>query len=194
MAFKFFTRDKKKEYSDEELLSVYKETGDTEYFGQLYNRYLPLIYGLCLKYLQDEDKAQDAVMDVFENLLPKITNYNIGVFRTWIYSVVKNHCFHLLRENKREMIVDFNSQIMESDNVLDLFDEIKNNEDREDVLTKCIEKLPDPQRISISKFFLEDMSYADIVDHTGYNMKSVKSYIQNGKRNLKNCIERNEDK
>lgn len=189
---KFFSRNKKKEYSDEELLLEYKETGDTEYFGQLYNRYLALVYGLSLKYLQDEDKAQDAVMEIFENLLPKIMNYEIKVFRTWLYSVVKNHCFHLLKENKREMVVDFNSQIMESEAILDLFDETKNN-DREDVLNKCLEKLPEPQRISIMKFFMEDMSYADIVDNTGYHLKSVKSYIQNGKRNLKNCIESNEN-
>ena len=54
------------------VLTHYIKSVDTEYFGELYNRYIPLTYGLCLKYLQDEDQAQEAVMQMFEDLLPKI--------------------------------------------------------------------------------------------------------------------------
>lgn len=184
----FFKKNTKIEETDEELLLKYKDSGDSEYFGKLYNRYIPLVYGVCLKYLQNEDKAQDAVMEIFENLLLKISGYNIKVFKTWLYSVVKNHCFHILKENKRELVVDFDSNLMESDDVLTLLSE-EINDDRENILNKCIEKLPEPQRISVYKFFYEDLSYAEIVEITGYHLKSVKSYIQNGKRNLKNCIE-----
>lgn len=129
-------------------------------------------------------------MEIFENLLTKVSNYEIKVFKTWLYSVVKNHCFHLLKENRREIVVDFDSNLMESDIVLTLLDETA-GDDREAVLNKCLEKLPEPQKISVRKFFYEEMSYADIVEVTGYNMKSVKSYIQNGKRNLRICIENN---
>lgn len=187
---RFFRTNKKKpvDYTDEELLELYRETGDSEFFGQLYNRYIPLIYGVCLKYLQNEDKSQDAVMEIFESLMPKICNYEIKVFRTWLYSVVKNHCFHLIKNNKREIPVEFNSNLMESDDVLTLLSE-NADEEKENALNYCMAKLSEPQRISISRFFYENMSYADIVEATGYDLKSVKSYIQNGKRNLKNCIE-----
>lgn len=188
MRFFKLNREKTVEYTDEDLLSLYRDTGDTEHFGKLYNRYIPLVYGLCLKYLQDEDKAQDAVMEIFENLLPKICGYEIKVFKTWLYSVAKNHCFHLLRENKREISVDFDANIMESDDVLTLLSDDTDNE-REDALNYCMAKLSEAQRISVTRFFYENMSYADIVDTTGYDLKSVKSYIQNGKRNLKLCIE-----
>lgn len=187
---RFFKLNKEKviEYTDEELLGQYRDTGNTELFGKLYNRYIPLVYGLCLKYLQDEDKSQDAVMEIFENLLPKISGYEIKVFKTWLYSVTKNHCFHLLKDNKREIPVDFDSNLMESGDVMTLLSEDLDDE-REDALNYCMAKLSEPQRISVTKFFYEDMSYADIVEVTGYDMKSVKSYIQNGKRNLKLCIE-----
>lgn len=181
-------RDKSVDYTDEELLEQYRETGDSEYFGQLYNRYIPLIYGLCLKYLQNEDQSQDAVMEIFENLLLRVSTYEIKVFKTWLYSVVRNHCFHLLKENKKEIIVDFDSTVMESDTILTLLSEDVEKE-HEDALNYCMAKLSEPQRISINKFFYEEMSYADIVALTGYDLKSVKSYIQNGKRNLKLCIE-----
>lgn len=187
---KFFNKNKinKTEDTDEELLQKYCDSGDSEYFGLLFNRYTPLIYGVCLKYLQNEDRAQDAVMEIFENLMLKITGYEIKVFKTWLYSVVKNHCFHILKENKRELVVDFDSNIMESEPVLTLLSEDTNIE-RENILNKCLELLPEPQRIAVNLFFYEDLSYAEIVDSTGYHLKSVKSYIQNGKRNLKNCIE-----
>lgn len=183
----------KNNLSDEELLLRYKKTGKAEYFDRLYERYIPLVYGLCLKYLQDAEKAQDAVIDIFENLSGKIGGYDIKIFKNWLYSVVKNHCFRILKENKKEIIVDFDSQLMESDTILDLLDE-EANKDKETALAKCMEKLPEPQRISVVKFFYEEKSYADIVDETGYNIKSVKSYIQNGKRNLKLCIDKIIDK
>lgn len=88
---------------DEELLARYNRTGDTKYFGELYNRYIPLLYGVCLKYLGNAEKAEDAVMQLFEELTEKIGRYEITLFRTWLYSVVKNHCFQLLRKEEREI-------------------------------------------------------------------------------------------
>lgn len=175
--------------TDEELLFQYGRTGDSEHFGVLYNRYIPLVYGLCLKYLQNADKAEDATMQLFENLLEKVKNYEIKVFRTWLYSVAKNHCFQILRKKEREVPLNSETFVMESDPIMHLFSEDDSNE-RLAALNKCIEKLPEPQRISIQKFFMEELSYAEIVDATGYQLKSVKSYIQNGKRNLKICIEK----
>ena len=174
--------------TDEELLSLYRTTGDSEYFGELYKRYIPLVYGLCLKYLKHTEKAQDAVMQLYEDLSGKLNRYGIKVFRTWLYSVAKNHCLQELRKEKHEIAIDFDLQIMESDMILHLFDE-RHDEEQFEALRKCMEKLPEPQRVSISKFFMEEMSYADIADATGYQLKSVKSHIQNGKRNLKICIE-----
>lgn len=176
--------------SDEELLSRFKETGDSKFFQELYERYIPLVYGLSLKYLQNREDAQDAVIDLYENLAAKIAGYQIGVFKNWLYMVVKNHCFHKLRESKKEIVINFDSNLMESDTSLDLFSE-ERDEDKENALNKCMTKLPEPQRISVQLFFYEDKSYLEIVDQTGYNLKSVKSYIQNGKRNLKICIEKN---
>lgn len=187
----FFTLKNKQRsvvYTDEELLEQFRETGDTEPFGLLYNRYIPMVYGLCLKYLKNEDLSENAVMDIFENLLLKIRNYEIKVFRTWLYSVVRNHCFYVLKENKKEIIIDFDSIVMESHQTLTLLSDDVDRE-HEDALNYCMARLSEPQRVALNKFFYEEMSYADIVTITGYDLKSVKSYIQNGKRNLKLCIE-----
>ena len=78
------------DYSEENLLRAFVESGDASFFGELYRRYIPLVYGLCLKYLSNKEGAQDAVMDIFEALVEKIPQYEINNFRTWLYSVAKN--------------------------------------------------------------------------------------------------------
>lgn len=189
----FFFRQNISQYTDEQLIKLYRESGQPEYFGELYNRYIPLLYGICLKYLGDEVRAQDAVMQLFEELLPKINRYEIQVFRTWVYSVAKNHCLRLLRKKEPEIRFGSDTSIMEYAGIVYLLSEEEDAE-RIELLRKCMEILPEPQRISISFFFMEEKSYADIVEATGYHLKSVKSYIQNGKRNLKLCIEKHTDK
>lgn len=174
--------------SDSRLLESYLDTGRLDYFGELYNRYLPLVYGLCLKYLRSVEAAEDAVMQIFEEIIPKIPRAEVREFRTWIYTVARNHCLQQLRREKREVTAGFDAGGVESDDVLHLLSS-RDDEARYSALEKCIEQLPPPQRTSIRLFFIEERSYADIAEITDYNIKSVKSYIQNGKRNLKNCME-----
>lgn len=187
-----FLRKNISKWTDEELLAAYKSSGKSDYFGELYNRYIPLLYGVCLKYLHDPDKSQDAVMQLFEDLLPKINKYDIDVFRTWIYSVIKNHCLQILRKESKEVVVDFSVNSMESDEILHLFSDEKdeNDSERMEALKNCLKKLSEQQHVCVTHFFMDEMSYADIVDTTGYTLKQVKSYIQNGKRNLKVCIDK----
>ncbi|MDR1348457.1 MAG: sigma-70 family RNA polymerase sigma factor [Prevotellaceae bacterium] len=174
--------------SDSELLSLFCSSSNNEYLGHLYNRYTHLVYGVCLKYLQNTEDAQDAVMQIFEFLVEKINRYEIGVFRTWIYSVAKNYCLQKLRKKNKEILTDFSVDFMDFSDISHLFYE-QNDEKQIAALKQCIEKLPETQRCCIKMFFFDEKSYVDIADETKYHLKSVKSYIQNGKRNLKICVE-----
>ena len=178
--------------SDEDLLALYVQTNSFGYFGELYGRYIPLVYGLCLKYLKNAEKARDVTLELFEMLLSEVSNHEIKVFKTWIHSVAQNHCLQILRKREQSVLVDFDTFIVESDYVLHLLEENGSKYETE-ILHRCLDKLPKQQRISISMFFLEKMSYADIVEQTGYLLKTVKSQIQNGRRNLKNCIEKHQN-
>jgi len=176
--------------SDEDLLVLYVQTNSSGYFGELYNRYIPLIYGLCLKYLQHTEKAEEAVMELFKLLLPKVSDYEIKDFKTWIYGVARNHCLQIVRKEKPHILVDLDTSVMEEfDNILCLLEE-NGPKDEIVALNCCIQKLPIQQKISISLFFKEEMSYEDIAEQTGYLLKTVKNHIQSGKRNLKTCIEK----
>jgi RNA polymerase sigma-70 factor (ECF subfamily) len=175
-------------FTDEELLVQYRESGHAEYMGTLYNRYIPLLYGMCLKYLQDEGKAQEAVLQLFEELLPDISGYEIRTFKTWLYNVARDHCLEIIRTETKETPVSFDNDRMESNEVLQLLCDEESNSERLQMLNNCLGRLPDGQRISITHFFKGEMSYADIAEKTGYSLNAVKSNIRNGKRNLKDYI------
>ena len=155
--------------------------------GQLYSRYVPLVYGLCLKYLRQREEAEDAVNNIYEELTRKIHKYRIENFKTWLYSVAKNHCLQAIRKEKDRVFEEIDPRIMESDEFEYLLD-VDEDKQKEDALKYCLTTLTEEQRQCIVHFFFYDFSYADIVDKTGFVLNKVKSYIQNGKRNLKICI------
>ena len=175
------------QWSDGKLLTQFVETSNQELLGHLYSRYIPLVYGLCLKYLRKTESAEDAVNNIYEELIRKVCKYPIENFRTWLYSVAKNHCLQILRREKNRFFEETDVQIVESDDFEHLLD-VDKEKQKEDALNGCLATLPKEQRTCIVHFFFEDFSYADIVDKTGFALNKVKSYIQNGKRNLKICI------
>ena len=181
-------------YNDEALLKEFMQTKQPKYFGELFQRYIPLTYGLCLKYLQNKKNAEDAVVELFEILLDNISNYEIKEFRTWLYIVAKNHCLQTLRKEKPTIVLDCSTEMMESDEVLYLLEKEEMRADFQTAdLNLWLEKLSKPQRTSISMFFIDKMSYAEIAEQTGFLLKTVKSHIQNGKRNLKICLEKHQE-
>ena len=173
--------------SDEELLKQFIQTAEQEFLGQLYARYIPLVYGLCLKYLQQIEDAEDAVNNIYEEIYEKIHNYQVENFKTWIYSVAKNHCLQVLRKEKNKFIEEIDISVMDSDEFEHLID-VEDDKEKEEALNYCLGTLSEEQHQCIVHFFFNELSYADIVDKTGFALSKVKSYIQNGKRNLKNCI------
>jgi RNA polymerase sigma-70 factor (ECF subfamily) len=180
----------RKEINEAELLIEYRNTGDLQLLGSLYENYMPLVYGLCLKYFRDEEKSRDAVMQIFEELIPKLRIHEISNFKSWLYTLARNHCLMAIRSSSKHDFVSVDEYFMETESVLHLNrDEIP--EDRLILMEKCMETLSDEQRISVNLFYLEQKCYKEVSEQTGFDLNKVKSFIQNGKRNLKICIEKN---
>ena len=172
------------------ILSDYRRTGELELLGRLYQGYMPLVYGLCLKYFKDEELSKDAVMQIFEQLIDKLRRHEVSNFKSWLYTLARNYCLMALRSSSKHIFVPVEDGVMERDGIVHLnIDESKEN--ALSSMEKCMEKLPDDQRISIDLFYLQEKCYKEVADITGFDMNKVKSYIQNGKRNLKICMEKN---
>ena len=174
------------------MLADYRDTGNLEVLGKLYERYMPLVYGLCLKYLKDDDLCKDAVMQIFEELVKKLRGHEVTNFKSWLYTVARNYCLMALRVSEKHKFVPMEDHIMES-GAFEHLDIDNLHESKLTVMENCIQKLPDEQKETIRLFYLEQKCYKEVADATGFDMNKVKSYIQNGKRNLKICIEKNSE-
>lgn len=177
---------------DAVLLEQYLETVDLKVLGELYSRHSEMVYYVCLRYFKDEEKSKDAVMMIFEQLILKVNKQEIKDFPKWLYVVAKNFCLMHIRSNKKNIVVPLDD-FVEFSAKLHQIDDYSEKEEKLTKLEACVEKLPDKQKTAVDLFFIQEKCYKEIVDMTGYDMNAVKSYIQNGKRNLKNCMEKSDD-
>ena len=178
--------------SDEELVHRYRNSHDTAYIGELYVRYTHLVYGVCLKYLHNDADAQDAVMQIFEKLIKELKKHHIEIFKPWLYTVVRNHCMMHFRQEASATKKEAELKNTIKANVESTEEgHLDTEEDKEimvQYLANGMEALKDEQRMCVEMFYLKGMSYQQIADVTDFSLNEVKSYIQNGKRNLKNYI------
>jgi RNA polymerase sigma factor (sigma-70 family) len=178
------------EQDDAALIAQYKSSGDLEVLGVLYNKYMHLVFGVCLNYFKDEEQSKDAVMQIFEELVKKLKVHEVQNFKSWLHVLTRNHCLMALRKSAKNTTVSLEDSFVENTDFVHL--DIDDTKERQlTVMEKCMETLPEEQRRSVDLFYLQEKCYKEVVDITGYEMSKVKSYIQNGKRNLKICIEKN---
>jgi len=192
-----------KNLSDEELVHRYRNSHETAYIGELYQRYTHLVYGVCMKYLHNEAEAEDMTMQIFEKLITDLKKHHITVFKSWLHMVVKNHCMmHFRKEtnnDKKRTKLSFTLgagvENKEDEHLLEKEEKEKERkkeeEDKEFVLQHLkegMDELKEEQRECIELFYVKDCSYNEIAAMTGYSINEVKSHLQNGKRNLKKYI------
>jgi len=178
------------EQDDIALIADYKNSGNLEVLATLYNRYMHLVFGVCLNYLKDEELGKDAVMQIFEELVVKLRIHEVQNFKSWLHVLTRNHCLMALRKTSKNNTVSIDDAFVENTEFVHLdVDDAK--EQKLTLMEKCMETLPEEQRKSVDLFYLQEKCYKEVADITGYDLLKVKSYIQNGKRNLKICIEKN---
>jgi RNA polymerase sigma factor (sigma-70 family) len=178
-------RKKYRTLEDAELLDFIRNQEDNHAFSELYVRYAHLVLGLCLKYVRDEVEAQEITSTIFEQLTSKIKKFEIQHFKSWLYTLTKNECFMFLR--KQRFI--FDREIFDSLRMEEESSEHHEMEAQIELLEDALKELKPQQYEVIRLFYLEKKSYHEVASETGLDLKTVKSAIQNGKRNLKIMLE-----
>lgn len=174
--------------TDAELLDLYYHDRNQQWIGILLERYTLLLLGVCMKYLKDENEAKDCVQQIFLKVLTEVGKYKIDYFKSWLYMVAKNHCLMRLRDKGSKNAKELNDNhaiATDTDR-----QELLANEQTYDLLEEAIKELSEEQRQCVILFYLKKSSYHQISEKTGYNLMQVKSYIQNGKRNLKILLDK----
>lgn len=175
--------------NEKELLFQYKTTGDLAVLGKIYAPYMSLLYGVCYKYLKDVERSNDAVMQVFEELVVKLRKHDVENFKSWLYVYAKNYCLMQLRKDKKFHHVALEDYLLEGEQGLHEVEAPQWEEKDFNNLEACISTLKDEQARCVRLFYLQQNCYKDIAVKTGFDLNKVKSAIQNGKRNLKICME-----
>lgn len=182
--------EKHNHITDAELLQNFYQDHDNKWLGILLPRYTLLLLGVCMKYLKNEDDARDCVQQIFLKVINELRKYKVEYFKSWLYMIAKNHCLMKLRDQKKAT-VELNEQLAPAANA---------ETDKKMLLEKdallqrmeaALNKLNPDQKLCVKLFYLEKKSYSEVAEITGFTMMQVKSYLQNGKRNLKLLIENN---
>lgn len=177
------------ERTDKELADQYRETGDMQVLGLLFQRYMDLMYGVCLKYLKEPEAAKDAVMQLFEELTRKLRQHQVENVKSWLHTLAKNHCLMQLRSPRNLRTTEFNAEIMQSESETHLNGMMQKEENLQR-LEYCLQTLSQEQKQTVELFYLQNKCYKEIATETGIEWNKVRSHIQNGRRNLKLCMEK----
>ena len=182
--------DKYSHITDQQLLEKFYSDHDNEWLGIILQRYTLLLLGVCMKYLKNEEEAKDSVQQIFLKVIQELHKYKVEYFKSWLYMVAKNHCLMKLRDRQGKIPVELTERLTatpgeESDRTA-----LIQNDQTLNLMEDSLKELNPEQQQCVTLFYLQKKSYQEIADITGYSMLQVKSYIQNGKRNLKILIER----
>jgi RNA polymerase sigma factor (sigma-70 family) len=174
--------------SDNELIEKYRGSGDKAWVGELYKRYAHLVLGVCLGYFKDKDESKDAVTRIFEKLFEELKKREIENFKVWLSFVTRNFWISELRKKQVQLGRDLDYRYAGAEEEAANDPRMEPATDKEvqlQHLDEAITALNPEQQTCIRMFYLEGRSYQDIAAITGYAVNEVKSYLQNGKRNLK---------
>ena len=179
-----------KDITDRELLDNYYSGRDNEWLGILLQRYTLLLFGVCMKYLKDEEEARDSVQQIFLKVIQELEKYKVEYFKSWLYMVAKNHCLMKLRDRQNKVPVELTEKLSVAPQEETDSQTLIHNDQALQVMNESLNELNHEQKQCVTLFYLRKKSYQEISDETGYTLMQVKSYIQNGKRNLRSMIEK----
>ena len=171
--------------TDAALLEHYYHDGNNEWMGMLMQRYTLLLFGVCMKYLKNEETAKDAVQQIFLKAISEMRKYPVTYFKSWLYMVARNYCLMQLRDKEKIPLQVTEKMMVTEPDETDKLLHLRQKDETLEILQESLKELNEEQRGCITLFYLQKKSYNEIAEMTGYTPALVKSYIQNGKRNLK---------
>ena len=174
---------------DKELLDRFYSDHNNEWLGILLPRYTLLLFGVCMKYLKNEEDAKDSVQQIFLKAINELHKYRVEYFKSWIYMIAKNHCLMKLRD-KGKYPVEITERIAATPDTIEDKNTLIAKDNTLNEMQSALQKLNHEQQQCLTLFYLEKRSYTEIASKTGWTMMQVKSHIQNGKRNLRLLLEK----
>jgi RNA polymerase sigma-70 factor (ECF subfamily) len=182
--------EKYRHITDQQLLDNFYTDHNPEWLGILLPRYTLLLLGVCMKYLKNEEEAKDCVQQIFLKVITELKKYRVDFFKSWLYMVAKSHCLMRIRDRQGKIPVELTERYMSTPQEEPDMSGLLRNDHVIDLMAQSLNELSAEQKQCVNLFYLQKKSYQEISEQTGFTMMQVKSYIQNGKRNLRLLIEK----
>jgi RNA polymerase sigma-70 factor (ECF subfamily) len=185
------------ERAKEEWLLERCRRGEREAFDELFDDYLPFVYNLAVRLLNDPEAAQDVVQETFVRVYQNLSRFS-GRSRlsTWIYRIVVNLC---LDERRRQSRQPETVSAEEEEETLRWLEQLPDEdpgpeartlqEERHRVLWQAVQRLPEPFRATLILCDLEEWSYSEAAEVLGVAEGTVKSRLNRARKMLRQELE-----
>lgn len=167
--------------------------GDRRAFAGLVDRHKDKAMTLALRMLKDREVAEEAVQDAFLRAFNALPGFEgKASFATWFYRIVYNVCSTILSRRGTNLTVSLQDE--EGQSTADLHDSSPNPEaslesaETARIIRQEIDQLPASYSSVVTLFFLQELSYAEIVEVTGLPLGTVKARLFRARTMLKKAI------
>ena len=171
---------------DDQLVALILETGQTDLFGILYDRYANRVYRKCLSVVKESNTAQDLVHDILVKVFVNLPKFQgKSKFGSWVYAITYNQCMDYLRNQQRFRMSEFDVENDPRGGVED--DEVSYREMvgiKSHQLEGLMEEMPEIDRMVLLMKYQDDMSVADIEEALGIGGSAVKMRLKRARERL----------
>jgi RNA polymerase sigma-70 factor, ECF subfamily len=167
---------------------------DETAFKELIEKYQKLVYNACFHLLHHPLDAEDVAQEVFIEVFESIHQFrNESKLSTWLYRISVNKSLNYLRKNRLKSLFSSMENFFSGDRNNNLEIEDRSDTDsplsidykeRNIVLQKAIDGLPENQRLAFSMHKFDELSYQEICEIMNLSLSSVESLIHRAKMNL----------
>ena len=179
---------------DERHLIDAAKRGDVRAFNTLVLHYQQPAYNFALRIMGDPAAAADATQDAFIAAYGALNQYTHGNFKGWLFRIVNNKCYDVLRRGKRhpEPSID---EITEENESPSFLSDVSNNPetlaeqgDLVNQIERCLQGLPEEQRATVLLCDVEGYDYSEIASILAISLGTVKSRLNRARGKLQDCL------
>lgn len=181
---------------DEEKLIARAQQGDVSAYNRLVLHYQDIVYNVAYRIMRDPASADDAAQDAFISAYKALNSFRGGSFKSWLLRIVTNSCYDELRRRKRrpqssldEITEEFESPSFLADDDADAPEEVQERVELVDAVKRCLDDLPDDQRIAAVLCDVEGREYREIAEIMSVSIGTVKSRISRARSKLRDCLQ-----
>ncbi len=180
------------EFTTENLIRLFQDEKDDQAFDQLLKNYYHLIYGTCLKFIQQEADAKDLTSDITILIWEKLPAAEVNNFNSWLFSICKNACMDFHRTKKKSLEENISNELLEESLVAETTEPYeKGGIDRPSNIKELellMASLPNREKACLRLFYIKKLSYEKIQTKTGYSYNEIKTALHSARNKLRSAV------